>query len=69
MNRIVMSADAARLDWVKSSFSSSSNGEDCIEVAATSGSVYVRDSKNVPGPRVAVTPGTWSAFVSYAAEG
>ncbi|MFE0763553.1 DUF397 domain-containing protein [Streptomyces smyrnaeus] len=53
------------LEWVKSSYSSD-DGPDCVEVAATPGTVHVRDSKNKPGPRLAVTPATWATFVSYA---
>lgn len=56
------------LDWFKSSFSSSSNGEDCVEVATTPGTVHVRDSKNAEGPRLAFGPGAWAGFVSFAAE-
>ncbi|MBQ0866786.1 DUF397 domain-containing protein [Streptomyces smyrnaeus] len=57
-----------RLDaqWVRSSYSSN-DGPSCVEVAATPGTVHVRDSKNKPGPRLAVAPTTWAAFVTYAA--
>ncbi|MFE0878602.1 DUF397 domain-containing protein [Streptomyces smyrnaeus] len=54
------------LEWVKSSYSSD-DGPACVEVAATPGTVHVRDSKNTPGPQLAVTLTTWAAFVSYAA--
>ncbi|MFI8853235.1 DUF397 domain-containing protein [Streptomyces sp. 891-h] len=54
------------LEWVKSSYSSD-DGPDCVEVAATPGTVHIRDSKNKPGPRLAVAPTTWAAFVTYAA--
>ncbi|MFE0763551.1 DUF397 domain-containing protein [Streptomyces smyrnaeus] len=50
---------------MKSSYSSD-DGPACVEVAATPGTVHVRDSKNTPGPQLAVTPTTWAAFVSYA---
>ncbi|MBQ0866785.1 DUF397 domain-containing protein [Streptomyces smyrnaeus] len=59
-------ADGSGLEWVKSSYSSD-DGPACVEVAATSGTVRVRDSKNKPGPQLAVTPTTWAVFVSYAA--
>ncbi|WP_330438616.1 DUF397 domain-containing protein [Streptomyces griseoaurantiacus] len=52
------------LHWFKSSYSSSSNGNDCIEVAPTPTTVHVRDSKNASGPRLALTPGAWTAFVA-----
>ncbi|MFE2522908.1 DUF397 domain-containing protein [Streptomyces sp. NPDC059382] len=57
------------LDWFKSSYSSSSEIDDCVEVASTPGTVHVRDSKNVPGPRLALTPQAWAGFVDYAAKG
>ncbi|MFF8591799.1 DUF397 domain-containing protein [Streptomyces sp. NPDC015220] len=52
--------------WFKSSYSSSSEGDSCVEVATTSGAVHVRDSKNVEGPRLALAPGAWADFVTYA---
>ncbi|WP_282694296.1 DUF397 domain-containing protein [Streptomyces sp. CC208A] len=53
------------LDWFKSSYSSSSNGNDCVEVATTPGTVHVRDSKNTEGPRLAFGPAAWAGFVAY----
>ncbi|MFE6978077.1 DUF397 domain-containing protein [Streptomyces sp. NPDC057682] len=58
---------AHRLNWFKSSYSSSGDGNDCIEVAAAPGAVHVRDSKDVPGPRLAFGETAWAGFVSYAA--
>ncbi|MFK0214002.1 DUF397 domain-containing protein [Streptomyces sp. NPDC090298] len=52
--------------WRKSSYSSSSEGDSCVEVAATPATVHVRDSKNLGGPQLALTPGAWAGFVSYA---
>lgn len=52
--------------WFKSSHSSGPDGDSCIEVATTPGTVHVRDSKNAAGPRLAVTPGAWADFVSFA---
>ncbi|MCX5074337.1 DUF397 domain-containing protein [Streptomyces sp. NBC_00513] len=57
------------LDWFKSSYSDSSDITECVEVAATPGTVHVRDSKNVTGPRLALTPQAWAGFVDYAAKG
>ncbi|NED10248.1 DUF397 domain-containing protein [Streptomyces sp. SID9124] len=52
--------------WRKSSYSS--NGGNCIEVAAnvaaTAGTVPVRDSKQTPGPIVHVSADAFSAFVA-----
>ncbi|KAF4409404.1 DUF397 domain-containing protein [Streptomyces lycii] len=56
------------LEWYKSSYSDSSNGNDCIEVATAPGTVHVRDSKNAEGPRLAVTSVAWAHFVAYASE-
>ncbi|MFF5716999.1 DUF397 domain-containing protein [Streptomyces buecherae] len=51
--------------WTKSSHSS--NGGDCVEVAANlaaHGTVPVRDSKDPHGPTLAFEPTAWSAFVT-----
>lgn len=61
--------DTSALAWFKSSYSSSGDGNDCIEVAAALGVVHVRDSKNIGGPQLALTPDAWTAFVPYASEG
>ncbi|GAA2409798.1 DUF397 domain-containing protein [Streptomyces glaucosporus] len=58
--------DGSELEWIKSSHSSN-DGPDCVEVAATPGTVHVRDSKDVQGPRLAFTPEAWDSFVSYTA--
>ncbi|MGC5536284.1 DUF397 domain-containing protein [Streptomyces sp. SR-10] len=60
--------DASELRWFKSSYSDSSNPNDCVEVAAAPDAVHVRDSKNLQGPRLAVTPSVWAAFVPYACD-
>ncbi|WNF27539.1 DUF397 domain-containing protein [Streptomyces sp. C11-1] len=61
--------DDSELAWLKSSYSDSSNSNECVEVATTPDAVHVRDSKNVQGPRLAVTPAAWEGFVAYAATG
>ncbi|MFJ8586379.1 DUF397 domain-containing protein [Streptomyces sp. NPDC093595] len=58
--------DASGLAWFKSSYSSGSEGDSCVEVATTPGAVHVRDSKCIDGPQLALTPGAWAGFVSYA---
>ncbi|QPP08430.1 DUF397 domain-containing protein [Streptomyces bathyalis] len=55
------------LSWSKSSYSGT-EGDNCVEVAACPGTVHVRDSKDKEGPQLAVAPGAWTAFVSYAAQ-
>ncbi len=52
------------LRWFKSSYSSSSNGNDCLEVAPTPATIHVRDSKNADGPRLALTPRAWAEFIA-----
>lgn len=59
--------DASALEWVRSTYSDSSNSNECVEVAATPGTVHIRDSKDADGPHLALTPTAWVGFVSYAA--
>ena len=47
--------------WRKSSYSGS-NGGNCIEVAATAGTVAVRDSKDLAGHILAFGPRDWQRF-------
>ena len=58
--------DGSELEWIKSSYSSN-DGPECVEVAATPGTVHVRDSKNVRGPQLAFAPEAWADFVSHTA--
>ncbi|MDX3503520.1 DUF397 domain-containing protein [Streptomyces sp. ID03-2B] len=67
MNSDTSAGDTSELRWFRSSYSDSSNSNECVEVAATPGAVHVRDSKNVRGPRLAVAPAAWAGFVAYAA--
>ncbi|OEU87290.1 toxin [Streptomyces abyssalis] len=60
--------DGSTLTWIKSSYSGS-NDNDCVEAAATPGTVHIRDSKNTRGPRLAFTAAAWTEFVSYARAG
>ncbi|MFG2450538.1 DUF397 domain-containing protein [Streptomyces sp. NPDC048512] len=66
MIRTTSAQDVSELAWFKSSYSDGPDGNSCIEVATTPGTVHVRDSKNAAGPRLAVTPGAWADFVSFA---
>ena len=59
--------DGSALEWIKSSYSTN-DGPDCVEVAATPGTIHVRDSKNVQGPRLAFAPEAWADFVSHTAD-
>ncbi|TGN81957.1 DUF397 domain-containing protein [Streptomyces bauhiniae] len=62
-------ANASRADqpsepaWFKSSYSSGNDGNSCVEVARAPRTVHVRDSKHPTGPRLALTQGTWAAFL------
>lgn len=52
--------------WFKSSYSGGGGGE-CVEVAATTGYVHVRDSKQLGGPVLTLGPAAWAGFVELAA--
>ncbi|MFF8471284.1 DUF397 domain-containing protein [Streptomyces griseus] len=69
MMRKPFAGNSSELRWFKSSYSDSSNGSECVEVAAASDAVLVRDSKNTQGPRLALTPTAWAAFVPHAGGG
>ncbi|MFD5727355.1 MULTISPECIES: DUF397 domain-containing protein [unclassified Streptomyces] len=60
--------EASELRWFKSSYSDSSNPNDCVEVAAAPGAVHVRDSKDLSVPELAFGETAWAGFVSYAAD-
>jgi hypothetical protein len=65
MIRKTSAGDDLDLAWFKSSYSSGSEGDSCIEVATAPGTVHVRDSKNTGGPQLALTPEAWADFVAY----
>ncbi|MGW6937690.1 DUF397 domain-containing protein [Streptomyces xanthophaeus] len=52
--------------WFKSSYSGGGGGE-CVEVATTPGSIYIRDSKRLTGPVLTLGPAAWARFVELAA--
>jgi hypothetical protein len=47
--------------WRKSSYSGA-NGGNCVEVAAATRTVAVRDSKDPDGPVLGFRPHTWARF-------
>ncbi|MEV8532884.1 DUF397 domain-containing protein [Streptomyces sp. NPDC051211] len=51
------------LSWRKSTYSGS-DGDDCVEVAACTDAVHVRDSKVTAGPELALSPTSWTSFIS-----
>ncbi|GGW91146.1 DUF397 domain-containing protein [Streptomyces lomondensis] len=61
---------SAELAWFKSSYSSGTNGESCVEIAIApdTATIHVRDSKHTHGARLALSPATWSGFVSGVPE-
>ena len=54
--------------WRKSSHSSGTGGQ-CVEVAALSPSVAVRDSKDPDGPMLSFDAATWASFTSVIKAG
>lgn len=48
--------------WRKSSFSEP-NGGNCVEIAHTTETVAVRDSKNPDGSVLRLSPGGWAAML------
>jgi hypothetical protein len=66
MNTRRITAVAQDLRWFKSSYSGAEGG-DCVEVAASRGTVHVRDSKAVTGPALTLDRTAWAAFIGFAA--
>ena len=69
MIRKTSAGDASELVWFKSSYSGGNDGNSCVELAVTPGTVHVRDSKNPAGPQLALTPESWTRFLPFASEG
>jgi hypothetical protein len=67
MIRDTSSEESSDLAWFKSSYSSGSEGNSCLEIAATPDTVHVRDSKHPgTGPRFHLSRAAWSRFVRFA---
>ncbi|MEU9643379.1 DUF397 domain-containing protein [Streptomyces sp. NPDC048188] len=66
MSRITAAPDALAPAWFKSSYSSSGDGNDCVEVAITPATIHIRDSKRPHGARLVVTRTAWAGFVGAA---
>jgi Domain of unknown function (DUF397) len=62
-------ADSERADiaWRKST--ASGNNGDCVEIAFTPGTVFVRNSQDPLGPRLSFTHSEWAAFLTGARHG
>jgi hypothetical protein len=67
MTNAESSTVASGLVWFKSSYSGAEGG-DCVEVAAGTAAVHVRDSKAVAGPVVTVSREAWAEFVGLASS-
>ncbi|MGW2173257.1 DUF397 domain-containing protein [Streptomyces sp. NPDC001705] len=65
MNTAESSAVASGLAWFKSSYSGAEGG-DCVEVAAGTGVVHIRDSKAMAGPVIRVSREAWAGFLGEA---
>ncbi|MFF2363297.1 DUF397 domain-containing protein [Streptomyces sp. NPDC058122] len=65
MNIAESSTVASGLVWFKSSYSGAEGGE-CVEVAADTGVVHIRDSKAAAGPVIRVSREAWAGFVREA---
>ncbi|MFD4262246.1 DUF397 domain-containing protein [Streptomyces sp. NPDC058534] len=65
MNTAEYSAVASDLAWFKSSYSGTEGG-DCVEVAAITGVVHIRDSKALTGPVIRVSGEAWAGFIGEA---
>ncbi|PZG89474.1 DUF397 domain-containing protein [Streptomyces sp. NTH33] len=68
MIRKASAGDASELVWFKSSYSDGPDGNSCVEIATAPRTIHVRDSKNTEGPQLALAPGAWAHFVTYASE-
>lgn len=62
MNNAESSTAASGLVWFKSSYSGTEGGQ-CVEVAAATAVVHVRDSKATGGPVLTVSREAWAGFV------
>lgn len=67
MNNAESSTTDPNLTWFKSSYSGTEGGQ-CIEVAAATALVHIRDSKTVPSPILTVSREAWAGFVGLASS-
>ncbi|MER6672237.1 DUF397 domain-containing protein [Streptomyces sp. NPDC000983] len=66
MIREASTGDVSELAWFKSSYSGGNDGNSCVEVAHTPGTIHVRDSKyREVGPRLALGAEAWADFVVF----
>ncbi|MEW1602135.1 DUF397 domain-containing protein [Streptomyces sp. NPDC093808] len=67
MNNAESSTIASSLTWFKSSYSGTEGGQ-CVEVAAGSAVVHVRDSKADAGPILTVSREAWASLIGLASS-
>ncbi|GAA2476219.1 MULTISPECIES: DUF397 domain-containing protein [Actinomycetes] len=67
MNNAEPSTVTPGLDWFKSSYSGTEGG-DCVEVAAGTTAVHIRDSKATTGPLLTVSREAWAGFIGLASK-
>ena len=60
-------ATLGQLAWLKSSYSGAEGGE-YLELAATSRTVHIRDSKTPAHPQLTFPHPEWATFVQYVTE-
>ncbi|MFV0129583.1 DUF397 domain-containing protein [Streptomyces sp. HMX112] len=66
MTPITSGGESSPVEWCRSSYNGP-DGPDGVEVAATPGTVHVRDSKDMPGLQLGFKAQAWADFVAYAA--
>ncbi|MFF4216758.1 DUF397 domain-containing protein [Streptomyces nondiastaticus] len=54
------------LPWRKSSYSDG-DGSECVEIAGGGRGIYIRDSKRISSPYLAVGVPAWAGFLTYIA--
>ncbi|MFD5700107.1 DUF397 domain-containing protein [Streptomyces lasiicapitis] len=53
---------SSSIQWRRSSYSNGMGGE-CLEVAALTSGIAVRDSKVAPGPQLVLSVAAWQGFI------
>ncbi|WP_269853792.1 DUF397 domain-containing protein [Streptomyces sp. RPT161] len=61
MSTQLPSSAPLNIGWRKSTYSGQAGN--CVEIAATTGSAYVRDSKDPQGPALRFSADAWFSFV------
>ncbi|MFJ4802809.1 DUF397 domain-containing protein [Streptomyces murinus] len=67
MSNAEPSALTSGLDWFKSSYSGAEGGQ-CVEVAAGTATVHIRDSKATAGPLLTVSREAWAGFIGLTSK-